>query len=107
MTTKVKAPIGYHFMVRGTDNDFYLMKTHFKGYVKHTSGEYVSSLEIDVEVKGQHIPSGTSQTTSVSTSASGARTTTRTIQPTRSTRIRYNSNGTSSSSGGSSGGGGY
>ena len=69
MTVKVKAPIGYHFMVRETDNDFYLMKTHFKGYVKHTSGEYASALEIDVEVKGQHIPSGTTQRTSVSTSS--------------------------------------
>ena len=105
MTVKVKSPIGYNFMVRETDNDFYLMKTHFKGYVKHTSGEYASALEIDVEVKGQHIPSDTTQRTSVSTSSSGARTTTRTIQPTRSTRVRYNN--TSSSSGGSSGGGGY
>jgi len=108
MTTKVKAPIGYHFMVRENDNDFYLMKTHYKGYSSHTSGEYVSSLDISIEVKGQHIPDSTTQRTATATSSSGRSTTTRTISPVRSSSVRYTN--TSSSSGSGSGGsssGGY
>lgn len=108
-TAKVKAPIGYHFMVRERDNDFYLMRTIGR-YVKHEAGEYISSLTIDVEVKGSHssasTPSATTQRRSTATSTSGTTTTVRTTPTTRTTTVRTPSSG-SSSSGSSSSGGGY
>ncbi len=105
-TAKVKAPIGYHFMVREKDNDFYLMRTIGR-YVKHEAGEYVSSLSIDVEVKVGHLRNDTTgQRVATATSVSNRTTTVRTTPTTRTTTVRTPSSG-SSSSGSSSSGGGY
>ena len=92
---KVKAPIGYHFMIRESDNDFYLMKTSGT-YSKHTAGGYTSSLTLDIEVKGSHSSSTTRQRRSTAVSGTGRRTTTRTVNTTR----RATSGGSSSSGGG-------
>ena len=93
---KIKAPIGYHFMVRESDNDFYLMRTSGT-YSKHVSGDYSSALTLDVEVKGSHSSSTTTQRRSTATSSAGRTTTTRTVAPVRRT----------TSSGSGSSGGGY
>ena len=46
---KVKAPIGYHFMINSTDtSDFYLMTTDPTGYKKHSAVGYSSALSIDI-----------------------------------------------------------
>ena len=87
MTKKVKAPIGYHFMVRESDNDFYLMRTSGR-YVKHTSGDYSSALSVEIEVKGTHSAPTTTQRTATATSSTGSTTTTRTVTNTRSTTVR-------------------
>ena len=92
---KIKAPIGYHFMVRESDNDFYLMKTSGV-YSKHTANDYTSSLTMDVEVKGSHSGSTTQQRRSTAVSSTGRRTTTRTVAPAR----RTTSGGSGSSGGG-------
>ncbi len=91
-TKKVKAPIGYHFMVRESDNDFYLMGTSGR-YVKHTSGEYNSALSVDIEVKGSHSAPVATQRTATATSSSGSTTSTRTVTPTRSTSSTRSSSG--------------
>ena len=92
---RVKAPIGYHFMIRESDNDFYLMRTSGT-YSKHTAGDYTSSLTLDIEVKGSHSSSTTRQRRSTAVSNTGRRTTTRTVNTTR----RATSGGSSSSGGG-------
>ena len=90
-------------MVRESDNDFYLMKTNPKGYSKHTSGNYVSSLDISVEVKEQLISDSTTQRT----------TTARSIRSVRNNNSLYSSvrnnrtSSSSSSSSSNSSGGGY
>ena len=86
-TKKVKAPIGYHFMVKSS-SDFYLMKTA-GSYKAHTSGEYNSSLALEVDVKASHtqdsaLPSSTQ--TSVRTTSSRTTNTTRTVYGRRSNR---------------------
>ena len=96
---KVKAPIGYHFMIK-SDNDFYIMKTT-RSYSKHSANGYTSSLTLDVEVKGSHDSSTTTQRTATATSSTGRTTTTRTV---RQASPRTTSSG---SSGSSSSGGGY
>jgi len=101
MTKQVKAPVGFHFMIKDS-TDFYLMRNAPTGYVKHEAGDYSSSLTLEVELKGSHAASSTRTTVSRSTSSAGT-TVTRTSTPTRSTTVTY----TSPSSGGSSGGGGY
>ena len=95
---KIKAPIGYHFMVRESDNDFYLMKTS-GSYSKHSAGGYTSSLTLDVEVKGSHSSSTTTQRRATATSSSGRTTTTRTVRP-APVRTTSSGGGSSSSSGG-------
>tara|TARA_R110000824_G_scaffold140097_1_gene305666 strand:+ start:563 stop:856 length:294 start_codon:yes stop_codon:yes gene_type:complete len=95
-TAKVKAPVGYHFMIE-EGGIFYLMKTAPTGYQAHTDGEFTSQLTVDIQVKGTHVPVSTIQRTATATSANGSTTTTRTISPTRST----------TSSGGGSSSGGY
>jgi len=77
MTKKVKAPIGYHFMVKN-NNDFYLMETSGE-YSKHTAGGYTSQLSLDVQIKKSH----TTTSTSVSASSSTTRTSTRTVSSRR------------------------
>ncbi len=100
---KIKAPVGYHFMVKSTDSkDFYLMRTASTGYKKHNADGYSSALSVNIELKGSHIVSTTTQRTATATTSSGRTATTRTTTPTRATRVNY--------SGGSScgsGGGGY
>tara|TARA_R100001463_G_scaffold15207_1_gene39777 strand:+ start:1171 stop:1491 length:321 start_codon:yes stop_codon:yes gene_type:complete len=104
-TVKVKAPIGYHFMIRESDNDFYLMGTTGR-YVKHEAGGYNSALSIDIEVRGSHAAPATAQRTASATSSSNRVTTTRTTRTTPTpTPTRTTSSG--SSSGGGSYGGGY
>ena len=91
-------------MVNSTDSkDFYLMKTAATGYKKHSADGYSSALSVDVELKGGHTVSTTTQQTATATSSSGRTTTTRTVTPTRATRVNYSGGGGSSS--GSSGGG--
>ena len=109
---KIKAPVGYHFMVNSTDSkDFYLMKTASTGFKKHNVGGYSAALSIDIEVKGGHInldgtpvQSATTQRTATATSSTGRTTTTRTVTPTRATRVNYSGGGGGSSSGSSGGG---
>ena len=105
-TRKVKAPVGHHFMVRESDNDFYLMKTHYTGYEKHTVGDYSSALSVDVRFEGAHTPTTTTQTRAVATSSTGSTTTTRTrtVNNNRSTSVSYPSTRSSSSSGSGSSG---
>ena len=110
MKAKVKAPNGYHFMVRESDNDFYLMKTNPKGYSKHTSGNYVSSLDISVEVKEQHISDSTTQRTATARSIRSVRNNNSLYSSVRNNRTPSSSNRTpssSSSSSSNSSGGGY
>lgn len=98
MATKhVKAPVGYHFMVK-SDGSFYLMKTASTGYEVHTSGEHTSQLSVAMEVKGTHQSASTTSTTATATSSSGRATTTRTA-PRRTTTTSTSSRTTS--------GGGY
>ena len=104
-TRKVKAPVGHHFMVRESDNDFYLMKTHYTGYEKHTVGEYSSSLSVDIRFEGAHVPTTTTQRKATATTSTGTTTTTRTINNNRSTSVSYPSRTTSSSRSSSSGSG--
>jgi|TARA_R110001592_G_scaffold71397_1_gene218325 hypothetical protein len=101
-TKKIKAPIGHHFMVRNSDNDFYIMKTNYLGYSVHTDGDYVSALSVDVEFKGTHTPAPTTSSRATATTPTGRTTQTRTTTPTRSTSVNYSNR---SSSGGSSSGG--
>jgi len=98
MATKhVKAPVGYHFMVK-SDGSFYLMKTASTGYEVHTSGEHTSQLSVAMEVKGTHQSASTTSTTAAATSSSGRTTATRTA-PRRTTTTSTSSRTTS--------GGGY
>ena len=86
---KIKAPVGYHFMIKSTDNkDFYLMRTASTGYSKHSADGYSSALSVDVELKGTHTVSTTTQRTATATSSSGRTTTTRTTNNNRSTSVR-------------------
>tara|TARA_R100000329_G_scaffold124543_1_gene103028 strand:+ start:661 stop:993 length:333 start_codon:yes stop_codon:yes gene_type:complete len=104
-TVKVKAPVGHHFMVRESDNDFYVMKTHYTGYKKHTAGDYSSALSVDVRFEGEHVPTTTTQRRATATTSTGRTTTTRTITNNRSTSVSYPSRTTSSSRSSSSGSG--
>ena len=73
-------------------SDFYLMKTA-GSYKSHVSGEYSSSLSLEVEVKQSH--------TGSSVVSSRARTTVRTTSSrTTSSNISTTNRGSSSSSGG-------
>ncbi len=102
---KVKAPIGYHFMINTTDSsDFYLMATAVSGYKKHSADGYASALSIDIELKSGHTAAAATQRTATATSSTGRTTTTRTTTPTRATRVNYSGGGGSSSSGSSGGG---
>ena len=105
---KIKAPIGYHFMINGTDSsDFYLMGTAVTGYKKHTAGAYSSALSIDIELKSGHTVDTTTQRRATATSSSGRTITTRTVAPVR-TSYNPSSSGSSSSGSSSSGSsGGY
>jgi len=106
---KVKAPIGYHFMIKNS-TDFYLMKTA-GSYKAHVHGEYTSSLALEVEVKQSHIGSSvTPATVNTTTPTRTVRTTSSTPTRTRSVYgrgTRTTGGGGGYSGGGSSSGGGY
>jgi uncharacterized membrane protein YgcG len=110
-TKKVKAPIGYHFMVKSS-TDFYLMRTA-GSYKPHQHGEYVSKLSLELEVKSSHIGSSvTPATANTTTPTRTVRTTSSTPTRTRSvygrgTRTTGGGGGYSGGGGGSSSGGGY
>ena len=93
----VKAPVGYHFMVKD-DGAFYVMKTSGT-YAVHTAGEYTSQLSVAMDVRDTHTVTPTQQTTASSTRTTSTRRTTTPRRTTTSTR--------STGSTGSGGGGGY
>jgi len=104
MATKhVKAPVGYHFMVK-SDGSFYLMKTASTGYEVHTSGEHTSQLSVAMEVKGTHQLASTTSTTAAATSSSGRTASTRTTTTRRTTATPRSTTTTSSRT---TSGGGY